>query len=131
MFSQETHAMSQHERAAQLATVGLVAFLVIAAHAGAATGTPDDLNLKQTTGTVSAIEPDARRISVITGCGHALRVIVFHADAACRIEIDGVVAPLASLRRGRIVTVRYRSGPEPCPAERITTIPSPDVRGKR
>jgi len=123
--------MSQHERAAQLAKVGLAAFLVIAVHAGAATGTPDDLELKQTTGTVSAIETDARQISVITGCGHALRVMVFHADAACRIEIDGVVAPLTSLRRGRIVTVRYRSGPEPYIAESIATIPSPDVRGRR
>jgi hypothetical protein len=57
--------------------------------------------------------------------------MVFHADAACRIEVDGAVTPLTSLSRGRIVMVRYRSGPEPCAAERIATIPQPDVGGKR
>jgi hypothetical protein len=57
--------------------------------------------------------------------------MVFQADAACRIEIDGIVGTLASLRRGRIVTVRYKSGPEPCAADRIATIPSPDVGGKK
>jgi hypothetical protein len=131
MFAAETHTMSQRERAAYRATIGLAAFLAIAGHGGAAERTPDDLDLSQITGTVTAIAPDAGRVSVVTGCGHALRVIVFHADAACRIEVDGVVAPLASLRRGRIVLVQYRSGPEPCAAERITTIPQPDVGGKK
>jgi hypothetical protein len=119
--------MSQRKRAAHRATIGLAAFLAIAIQAGAATETPHDLDLRHTTGTVTAVEPDAGRISVITGCGHALRVMVFHADAACRIEVDGVVARLASLRRGRIVTVRYRIGTEPYAAERIETIPSPVV----
>lgn len=117
--------MSRRERAAHRAIIGLAAFLAIAVQGGAATGAAEDLGLEQTTGTVKAVEPEAGRISLITGVGHALRVVVFHADAACRVEVDGVVAPLTSLGRGRIVTVQYRSGAEPYAAERIATIPSP------
>jgi hypothetical protein len=131
MFSQETHTMSQRERAAHRAIIGLAAFLAIAVQGGAATGAAEDLEVKQTTGTVKAVEPDAGRISVITGVGHALRVMEFHADAACRVEVDGVVAPLSGLSRGRIVTVQFRSGAAPYAAERIATIPSRDVGGKR
>jgi hypothetical protein len=131
MFAPETHTMSRRERAAYRATIGLAAFLAIASHGGAIERTPDEPDLKQTTGTVTAIEPDSGRVSVTTGCGHALRVIVFRADAACRIEVDGVASPLTSLHRGRIVTVSYRSGPEPCAAERIATIPRPETGGKK
>ena len=119
--------MSRRERAAHRAKIGLAAFLAIAGLAGAVEGTAGDYELKQTIGTVTAVEPDARRISVITGVGHALRVMAFHAGAACRIEIGGVAAPLTSLKRGQIVAVRYRSGAEPCAAESITTPPTPDA----
>jgi hypothetical protein len=118
--------MSRRERAALLATIGLTALLAVAAHAGSATATANSVELLQTIGTVNAVDPDARRISVITGCGHALRVMVFHAGTDCRIEIGGVVAPLMNLRRGQIVAVRYRTATEPYDALSIATRPASD-----
>lgn len=123
--------MSRRERAAHRATIGLAAFLAVAGLAGTLKGTASDSELKQATGTVTAVEPDAQRISVITGAGHALRVMAFQAGPACRIEIGGVAAPLTSLRRGQIVAVRYRSGAEPFAAESIVTPPTPDARRPR
>ena len=132
MFRQETLIMmSRRERAAHRAMIGLAALLAVAVRAGTVAGTASDVELKQTIGTVKAVEPDARRISVITGCGHALRVMVFHAGADCRIEVGGGVARLANLRRGQVVVVRYRSGAEPYAAESIATRPAADVGGQR
>jgi hypothetical protein len=119
--------MSRRERAAHRATIGLAALLAIAVNAATVTGTASEAELKQTIGTVTAVEPDARTISVVTGSGHALRLMVFHTDASCRIEVDGVVAPLTGLRRGQIVAVRYRSGEAPYTAESIATRPAPAV----
>jgi hypothetical protein len=123
--------MSRRARAAHRATIGLAAFLAVAVQAGTAAGTASDGEFKQTIGTVKAVEPDARRISVITGCGHALRVTVFLAGPACRIEVGGAVAPFTNLRRGQIVAVRYRSGTEPCSAESIATVTAADVGGRK
>jgi hypothetical protein len=112
-------------------SIGLAAVLAIAVHATPVTGTASDVDLKQMIGTVTALESESRQVSVITGTGHALRVIVFHADAACRIEVDGVVVPLTRLQRGRIVEVRYRGNAAPYAAERITTRPAPGAGGPR
>jgi hypothetical protein len=49
MFAAETHTMSQRERAAYRATIGLAAFLAIAGHGGAAERTPAEIDLKQFT----------------------------------------------------------------------------------
>jgi len=123
--------MSRRERAAHRATIGLAACLAAAALAATLAGTASDVELKQTIGTVTAVDPDGRRISVITGCGHALRVMVFHAGTACRIEVGGVAAPLTSLSRGQIVAVRYRTGVEPFAAESIAAPPAANAEGER
>jgi hypothetical protein len=119
--------MSRHERIAYVATIALAALITVGMQAGTGARGGDDVELKQTTGTVKAVEPEAGRISVITGCGHALRVLVFQAAAGCRIEVEGVVAPLATLRRGQIVAVRYRSDVETYVAESITTVSAADA----
>jgi hypothetical protein len=123
--------MSRRGRTIHRATIGLAALLAIAVQAATVTGAASDVELKQTTGTVHAVDPDARRISVITGCGHALRVKAFHVGTACRIEVEGVVVPLTDLRRGQIVSVRYRGDAEPYEAETIATVPASNVEGKR
>lgn len=119
--------MSRRESAALLATIGLTALLAVAVHAATAPATADSVGLQQTIGTVSAVDPDARRISVITGRGHALRVMAFHAGTECRIEVGGADAPLTNLKRGQIVDVRYRGATEPYTAESIATVPASDV----
>jgi hypothetical protein len=123
--------MSRRETAAHPATIGLAAFLAVAVVAGTAKGTASDAELNQTTGTVTAVALGPRQISVITGCGHALRVVAFFVGEGCKIQVGGVAAPLTSLRRGQIVAVRYRAGAEPCVAESIATPPTPDARGQR
>jgi hypothetical protein len=60
--------MSRRETAAHRATIGLAAFLAVTVVAGTAKGTAGDAELKQTIGTVSAVEPRVRQVSVITGC---------------------------------------------------------------
>jgi hypothetical protein len=119
--------MSPRERRAHRVAVGLAAFLVIAIRAGSVTGTAGDAEIKQIVGTVKAVEPDARRISVITGTGHAVRLLAFHADTTCRIEVGGVVSAFNNLHPGQIVEVSYRLGTEPYAAERIATPPPQGV----
>jgi membrane protease YdiL (CAAX protease family) len=119
-------AMSRHERAALRASIGLAALLAVVMQVGTVASGADEGQLMQTIGTIKAVEPDAGRISVLTGCGHALRVLVFEVGAACRIEIDGVVVPLATLRPGRIVAVRYRGDVETYVAESIATVSAGD-----
>jgi hypothetical protein len=123
--------MSRHVSTALLATIGLTALLAVAVHAGTVAATANSVGLQQTIGTVSAIDPDARRISVITGRGHALRVMVFLAGTDCRIELGGAVAPLMNLRRGQIVDVRYRGATEPYAAESIATLSASDVGSRK
>jgi hypothetical protein len=123
--------MSRRTRAAFRATIGVTALLAVVAPSGTATGAASGIDFEQTIGTVKAVDPDTRQISVITGCGHALRVMVFQASTACRIEVAGVGAPLASLRRGQIVAVRYRSPAPPYTAESIATPPAPVVERPR
>jgi hypothetical protein len=119
--------MSRHERIANLASIALAAILTVGMQAGTGARGADDAELKQTIGTIKAVEPEAGRISVITGCGHALRVMVFQAAVGCRIEVEGVVAPLATLRRGQIVAVRYRGDVETYVAESIATVSAADA----
>lgn len=116
--------MSRREKAALQVAIGLTAFLVVAVQSGTVTATTNGVELEQTIGTVNAVDPNARRISVITGCGHAVRVMVFYAGTACRIEVEGVMAPMTNLRRGHIVAVRYRNAAEPYAAESIATLPA-------
>lgn len=118
--------MSRHERIAQRASIALAALLAVGMLAGMGARGAGDVELKQTIGTIKAVEPEAGRISVITGCGHALRVMVFQAGAPCRIEVEGVVAPLATLKRGQIVAVRFRGDAEALVAESIATVSAAD-----
>jgi hypothetical protein len=88
--------MSRREKASLQVAIGLTAFLVVAVQSGTVTATTNGVELEQTIGTVNAVDPNARRISVITGCGHAVRVMVFYAGTACRIEVEGAIAPMTN-----------------------------------
>jgi hypothetical protein len=127
MFHQETPTMSRHERVAHWASIALAALLAVGMQAGMGARGADDVELKQTIGTIKAVEPEAGRISVITGCGHALRVMVFQAAVGCRIEVEGVAAPLTTLKRGQIVAVRYRGETEVLVATSIATVAAADT----
>jgi Cu/Ag efflux protein CusF len=111
--------------------IALAASLAVTAQAATVTGTARGAEPQQMIGTVNAVDADTRRVTVITGCGHALRVMVFQIGSECRIEVGGVVTPAAKLRRGQIVVVRYRNAAPPYDAESITTRPAPDAERPR
>jgi len=123
--------MSRHARTAFRVAIAFAAFLAVAAQARTVTGVTSGTDAAQTIGAVKAVDADVRRISVITGCGHALRVMVFHAGTECRIEVGGVGASLASLRRGQIVAVWHREDAQRHLAERIETLAVPNVERQR
>ena len=105
------------------------AVLIAASGSGwAATGSASDGDADHTVGTVRTVDAPSRRVTVITGCGHALRVTSFHAVTDCRIEVAGKGAPLTDLKRGQIVVVRHRRGAECDVAESIATLPPADDR---
>lgn len=60
------------------------------------------------TGMVQTVDTLAREVRVITGVGHSLRLIVFHAGDGCRIAVAGKEADLRDVPRGAVVSVRYR-----------------------
>ena len=60
------------------------------------------------TGMVQTVDTLAREVRVITGVGHSLRLIVFHAGDGCRIAVAGKEVDLRDVPRGAVVSVRYR-----------------------
>ena len=61
-----------------------------------------------TVATVKAVDLEHRVLWVITGTGHALRLLEFRVPPECRIERSGTSARLADLEPGQIVEVRHR-----------------------
>jgi len=76
---------------------------------------------------VKSVDVETRELRAITGVGHALRVMVFHADPACQIRIDEDQAGLQDLKPGAIVVVRYRKTPECYEAASIEVLQTPRV----
>jgi hypothetical protein len=70
-------------------------------------------SIDRSAGTVISIDRGARTLAMISGTGHALRLLTFRASTGCRIEISGTVASFDDLARGRIVVVRHRKTPDP------------------
>jgi len=91
-------------------------------------GAPDTL-----TATLRSVDADARQVEVLTGVGHALRVVTIRVEPECVIRVDGAPAPLGALEPGRIVRIAYRqaaagdaSGPAAARvAGTIETLPKP------
>jgi hypothetical protein len=108
--------------------IGIVLFVLLVAATGGALGQPE---LERMIGTVKAVDPEARTVWVITGTGHSLRMMAFHAGSHCRIAVAGAEAQLGDVRRGQIVVVRHRKTVERYEAESIETLPTPDEGRRR
>jgi hypothetical protein len=106
--------MRKRAHAALRAAIGLAALLSLASAAE-----PEKI-----TGTVKSVDTSESQVLLITGRGHALRVMVIHVKPGCRIEVDGVAGSMTSLRRGQVVEITYRNEPHPYTAESIATVPS-------
>jgi hypothetical protein len=57
--------------------------------------------------TIHKSDAEARRVDVIRGVGHALRVESFEVGPACEIKVEGASAPLRALQPGQIVELRF------------------------
>ena len=66
---------------------------------------------------------DARQVRVITGVGHAARIVVFHAGTECHITDAGADARLRDVTRGAIVVVHFRKAGATYEAESIEVRP--------
>ena len=82
-----------------------------------AQGTPEGL-----TATVRALDTRAQTLDVITGVGHALRLMRVQVGPGCEIRVAGAAAQLRDLKPGNIVRIQYRKTPSAMMAERIETV---------
>lgn len=94
---------------------------------------PPEQRLETLCGTVRTVEPAAQRIRVITGVGHSLRAMEFHAGPPCRVKVAGTTARLNDIERGEVVVVHYRKTADLYQAELIETgtLPDDERRGAR
>ena len=101
-----------------IATIGSVLLLLLTL-GSAPTQPTSEGSIDRSTGTVISIDREARTLAMISGTGHALRLLTFRASTGCRIEISGTVASFEDLARGQIVVVRHRRAPDPYEAVSI------------
>ena len=91
-----------------------------------AQATPEGL-----TATVHARDTKARTLDVITGVGHALRLMRVQVRPECQITVAGAAAQLRDLKAGKIVRIRYRQTPRGMMAEKIEILEVEAIEGKR
>lgn len=97
-----------------------------------ANGPNEQANAGAMKGMVAAVNTDERQVRVLTGTGHSLRVMVFHAGTECRIRVEGAAAGLEDLERGQVVAVRYRETSAPYhEAESMEATPMPAAGDRR
>ena len=58
--------------------------------------------------TIRSFDPKAGALDLLTGCGHALRVVRFSVPSETKITQKGTAARLPDLRPGTIVRVEFR-----------------------
>lgn len=68
--------------------------------------------------TVRRVDPQMRTCTVVTGVGHALRVVSIVIEADTRVSREGTEIAVAELKPGTIVRITYRdqSGRKRCAA---------------
>ena len=108
----------------RIATLFLSLALIGSERSALAEGDPNSAALPQVmTGTVAEVAVDARQVRVLTGVGHAARIMAFHAGTECRVTDAGAHARLSDVTRGAIVVVRFRKSGATYEAESIDVRP--------
>jgi hypothetical protein len=62
-------------------------------------------------GTVHRVDTDAGILEVITGVGHAIRLVRMKVSSDCRIHISGATPHLANVAKGTMVRIQYVPSP--------------------
>ena len=81
--------------------------------------------------TVGAVDTKARTLEMITGVGHALRLVRMQVEPTCHILVARAPAQLGDLKRGNIILIQYRRTAERNLAEHIETFHLPSPGEKR
>jgi len=76
------------------------------------------------TGTVKVVDQSTRALEVITGIGHALRLVRMQVSPESQITVAGAAGRLDDVKRGDIVHVEYRETAQANVAERIEVVRS-------
>src|SRR2546427_1935351 len=58
--------------------------------------------------TVCSCDPEARTMNLLTGCGHALRMVKISVGSEAKLAQKGRAVQLSELKPGAIVRVRFR-----------------------
>jgi len=58
--------------------------------------------------TVCSCDPDARTIDLLTGCGHALRMVKISVGTEAKLAQKGKAVRLSEIKPGTIVRVQFR-----------------------
>lgn len=111
-------------RAARRALVSVCGLLWMASTAFAATpsqrppaGTPGEA--RTITATVRSVDESARTVDLLTGVGHALRMVRVSVPEDCQIRVKAAVAGLRDVKPGHICRVQFRRTGTRNVAERI------------
>jgi methenyltetrahydromethanopterin cyclohydrolase len=83
------------------------------------------------TATVRSVDAQARTLEVVTGVGHALRVVKFAFDERTEVKSAAGTASLAQLKPGDLIRVGYTKDAGVNTAKTIEVLPRPDARGAR
>ena len=122
------------DRFALLSLITTSAALALAI-AGAARGSdasqPPDTAATSLTATIRGVDAGARKVEVLTGVGHALRLVAMEVEPSCDIKVDGASVPLQDLKPGQIVRIRYRHADGGKAAQLIETLPKGAEGGGR
>lgn len=103
----------------------LVAALAGAVAAAPAPVPPPALHYERLTGTVVAIDVRARRLDLLTGVGHALRLRRIHIPEALRVNAHGTESPMSVLSVGSICRVDCGSSPAGVSASKVELLENP------
>ena len=77
------------------------------------------------TATVQSIDAQARTLQVVTGVGHALRVVKISWKEAPTVKAAAAGTGMAQLKPGDLVRIEYTKAPEGNVVETIELLPSP------
>jgi hypothetical protein len=83
---------------------------------------------EEVSGTVHRVDVESRTLELLTGVGHALRLVTMKVAADCDIHVEGASASLGNLKRAQIVRVRYTGAGGERLARAIETV-ARDARG--
>jgi hypothetical protein len=102
----------------------LCAMAVWGRPAGAATTgqAPDTM-----TATVQQVNVQDSTVALVYGTSLALKVVEIAVAPHCHVSLKGTEAGLGDVRRGQVVRIRYRTGPDGAPlAEAIEVLRNPE-----